>query len=216
MGKKNQELQQKLWELTSNGDTEKIMNENQDLRRKLHEQRTEMQQLKSWKTMARKKYLEQIKEIRDDVQELQSRSRINQFKFQQLNKINQVQKELTLIINSYSYKKDGSFDDGDSVDYKKNRKIFRNGMREIEKLFEIAFDENDQLSHYDISKIIKYVKHSADKNEETEKIIKKLKEKIKNGVNNDLLETLYSISNSFVLNIEFEDIPKHLHRIDEV
>merc|ERR1712154_135772 len=50
--KKNQELQQKLWELTSNGDTEKIMNENQDLRRKLHEQRTEMQQLKSWKTMA--------------------------------------------------------------------------------------------------------------------------------------------------------------------
>merc|ERR1712233_56640 len=113
------------------------MNENQDLRRKLHEQRTEMQQLKSWKTMARKKYLEQIKEIRDDVQELQSRSRINQFKFQQLNKnsknsenvssssnngydrehhdveviqnnyesilnkFNQVQKELTLIINSY-------------------------------------------------------------------------------------------------------------------
>ena len=100
-----------------------------------------------------------------------------------LDKFNQLQNELGLIINSYESKspRDSTSEINGVDEDRKHRKVYRNGMREIEKTFEITFDENDQISYNDICKIIEFVKHSNERiakqpgQIENDKIIKQLK-----------------------------------------
>jgi len=254
--RKTQELESQMSLLSASGDVMKLQSDNASLRQKMHAQRRDVAQLRAWKCTARKKYLEQIREIRDDVQELQSRSRINQFKFGHLShspkqksedgehsrtehdvevignnyklilaKFNELQAELAAIIQSYSAQSGSEGGDPIASEDKK-RKIYRSAMRDIERLFEVKFDENDRLSHSDTLKVIDFVTHAQDKArrqqqhvDKCDKIIRALKKQCQQSeeykVNQNCIATLFVISSHLALELSFDDVPNHLKQIEK-
>eukprot|EP01083_Nonionella_stella_P224943 800234_1 len=95
-------------------------------------------------------------------------------------------------------------------------------MRQMEKLFEITFDENDQISYNDICKVIEYVEcaretqeQQATQIEEAEKTIKTLKKTECAMINTALVNTLHVISSHCMMDVSLEEIPNHLDEMEQ-